>query len=156
MRLSNILIASLIPMRRFAQTRSASAQVGVTPLLCPTVGYLTCAADYRTLNMVCGITPYIGEGYMAQAATKRSQRLDARVTLEEKEIIETAARLRGTSITDFLVMSAKEAAVRTIRESEVLILAGRSRKIFVEALLNPPNPSEKALAAAKRFKREIG
>ena len=95
---------------------------------------------------------------MAQAyrALKRNQRLDARVTLEEKKIIETAARLRGASITDFLVMSAKEAAARTIRENEVLTLAERSRRIFVEALLRPPAPTEKALAGAQRLKKEIG
>ena len=94
---------------------------------------------------------------MARAsAVKRSQRLDARVTAEEKKTIETAARLRGTSITDFLVMSAKEAALRTIRENEILILAERSRKVFVEALLNPPKPTGKALAAAGRLRQEIG
>ena len=87
---------------------------------------------------------------------KRTERLDARVTREEKETIETAARLRGTSLTDFVVTTAKEAAVRTIRESEVLTLARRSREIFVEALLYPPKPNERALAAAKRLKQEIG
>ena len=88
-------------------------------------------------------------------AIRKSERLDARVTRAEKEAIETAARLRGTSVTEFLVASAKEAAVRTIRESEVLTLAEKSRQVFVEALLNPPQPSEKALAAVRRLKQEI-
>ena len=89
-------------------------------------------------------------------AVKKTERLEARVTPEEKETFETAALLRGTSVTDFLVMTAKEAAVRTIRENEVLILAERSRRIFVEALLNPPAPTEKALVAADRFRAEVG
>jgi uncharacterized protein (DUF1778 family) len=94
---------------------------------------------------------------MAKAhVVRRTERLDARLTQEEKETIETAARLRGTSLTEFVVMTAKEAAIRTIRENEVLILSGRSRAVFVEALLNPPKPNERALAAAKRLKREIG
>lgn len=94
---------------------------------------------------------------MAQAAKAeiRSERLDARVTPEEKEIIETAASLRGISVTDLLRMSVKDAAIRIIRENEVLNLAERSRKVFVEALMNPPKPNEKALAAAKRFRREV-
>ncbi len=87
---------------------------------------------------------------------KRSERLDARVTREEKETIETAAGLRGISVTDFLRMCVKEAALRTIRESEILSLAQNSRRIFVEALLNPPKPNEKARAAAKRLRQEIG
>jgi len=93
---------------------------------------------------------------MANAAAKRSRRLDARVTPEEKRIIETAASLRGISVTDLLRTSVNDAATRIIRESEVLTLAERSRKIFVEALLNPPSPNEKALAAAKRFGQEVG
>jgi uncharacterized protein (DUF1778 family) len=88
-------------------------------------------------------------------AEKRTERLDARVTREEKQIIETAANLRGVSVTDLLRESIREAARRIIRENEVLTLAAQSRKVFVETLLNPPQPSDKALAAAKRFKREV-
>lgn len=91
---------------------------------------------------------------MATAAL-RSERLDARVTREEKEVIETAASLRGTSYSDFVRMAVREAALNTIREHEVLTLNQESRKVFIEALLNPPKPNQKALAAAKRFKREI-
>ena len=108
-----------------------------------------CTAFCRTVNKKGGT--------MGQAsAAKRTERLDARVTRDEKVTIETAARLRGTSVTDFLVMSAREAALRTIRENEVLTLAERSRRAFVEALLHPPKPNPKALAAARRLKREIG
>ena len=86
----------------------------------------------------------------------RSERLDARVTKEEKQVIETAASIRGVSVTDLLRTSVRDAATRIIRENEVLTLAGRSRKVFVEALMNPPRPTEKALTAAKRFRQEVG
>lgn len=43
----------------------------------------------------------------------------------------------------------------TIREHETLSLNQKSREIFVEALLNPPKPNEKAVAAARRFRGEI-
>jgi uncharacterized protein (DUF1778 family) len=82
--------------------------------------------------------------------------LDARVTREEKEAIETAANLRGISYSDFVRTSLREAALNTIRDYEQLTLSQESRKAFVEALLNPPKPNEKALAAARGFKREIG
>ena len=88
-------------------------------------------------------------------AKKRTERLDARVTREEKQIIETAASLRGIPVSDLLRSSVKDAATQIIRESEVLALTGRSRKIFVDALMNPPKPNEKALAAVKRFKQEV-
>jgi len=97
-----------------------------------------------------------GAKRMASAATtKRNERLDARVSREEKELIEAAANLRGTSYSDFVRMAVKEAAVNTIREYESLTLAEKSRRIFVEALLNPPKPNEKAKAAARRYKQEF-
>jgi uncharacterized protein (DUF1778 family) len=94
---------------------------------------------------------------MASASTgaKRGERLDARLTREEKELIETAASLRGTSSSDFVRMAIKEAALSTIRDYEQLTLAEKSGRVFVEALLNPPAPNEKARAAARRFKREF-
>ncbi len=94
---------------------------------------------------------------MAQAgyASKRSERLDARVSRKEKNLIETAASLRGISVTDFLRTTVTDAAYRIISESETLTLAERSRKVFVETLLHPPKPNQTALAAAKRFRQEV-
>jgi uncharacterized protein (DUF1778 family) len=88
-------------------------------------------------------------------AVGRGQRLDARVTREEKKIIETAASLRGTSASDFVRMVTKEAALKTIREHELLTLTERSKRVFVEALLHPPKPNNKAVAAARRLNEEI-
>ena len=93
---------------------------------------------------------------MASGPAMRNERLDARVTREEKEAIETAANLRGVSYSDFVRTALSEAALKTIREYEQLQLSQESRKIFVEALLNPPKPTEKAIAAARRLKQEIG
>ncbi len=91
----------------------------------------------------------------AAYATKKSARLDARVSQKEKDLIEAAASLRGISVTDFLRTTATDAAHRIIRESEVLTLSERSRKIFVEALLNPPTPNDAAITAARRLKQEV-
>jgi hypothetical protein len=44
---------------------------------------------------------------------------------------------------------------KTKDHGEALILADLSRKIFVEALTNPPKPNEAAIVAAKRFKQEV-
>jgi uncharacterized protein (DUF1778 family) len=92
----------------------------------------------------------------AAYAARRKARLDARVSQKEKDLIEAAASIRGVSVTDFLRTTVTDAAQRIIRESEVLALAERSRRIFVEALVNPPEPNEAAITAARRFKREVG
>ena len=91
---------------------------------------------------------------MAIAMSARGERLDARVTREEKEMIETAASLSGTSASDFIRMATRQAAMTAIREHEVLTLNEKAKRIFVEALLNPPKPDEKAIAAARRLKEE--
>jgi len=43
----------------------------------------------------------------------------------------------------------------TIREFELLELQNENRRVFVEALLNPPEPNEALKAAAARHK-EMG
>jgi uncharacterized protein (DUF1778 family) len=63
--------------------------------------------------------------------------------------------LRGTSASDFVRMVTREAALNTIREHEILTLTERSKRVFVEALLHPPRPNDKAVAAARRLKEEI-
>jgi uncharacterized protein (DUF1778 family) len=70
-------------------------------------------------------------------------------------MIETAASLSGTSASDFIRMATRQAALNTIREHEVLTLNQDAKRVFVEALLNPPRPNQTAIAAAQRFKEEI-
>jgi uncharacterized protein (DUF1778 family) len=82
----------------------------------------------------------------------KKERLEARLTPQQKKHIEHAARIKGTSVSDFVVLSADDAAVRAIREQEVLILNERGREIFANALLHPPAPGRRLLAAAKRYK----
>jgi uncharacterized protein (DUF1778 family) len=41
-------------------------------------------------------------------------------------------------------------------KDRTLSLTAEARRVFIEALLNPPKPNEKAIAAARRLKEEIG
>jgi uncharacterized protein (DUF1778 family) len=88
--------------------------------------------------------------------SRKEQRLEARVTPEQKRLIERAATLRGTTVTEFVVRSAQEAATNTIKDFEVLHLRDEARNVFVNAVLNPPAPSDAARAAAERYKKQMG
>lgn len=88
--------------------------------------------------------------------TRKGQRLEARITPDQKRLIERAAELRGTTVTEFVVASAQQAAADTIKDFEVLTLRDQARKVFVHAILNPPPPSEAARAAARRYKTQLG
>jgi uncharacterized protein (DUF1778 family) len=86
---------------------------------------------------------------------RKQQRLEARVTRAQKRLIERAARLRGTSVTDFVVASAEEAAAAAIKDSESLNLHDQAREVFITALLNPPAPNSAAQAATRRYHERI-
>jgi uncharacterized protein (DUF1778 family) len=92
---------------------------------------------------------------MPQTQTARAARLEARISPDLKRRLEYAASLRGATLTEFVVQSAQEAATRTIRENEALILSERARVAFAKLLLNPPRPNRKSMAAARRYKAEF-
>src|SRR5258708_16338298 len=80
---------------------------------------------------------------MANTASKstrgrtRPQRLETRVTAEQKTLIEHAAALQGRTGTDFVLTSVQDAARRAIQEHQQLELSVRDSRTFVDALLNP-------------------
>ena len=86
----------------------------------------------------------------------RSERLEARVSMEQKTLFIRAATLQGRSLTDFLVASAQEAAIETVRTHDALRLSERDRRAFVSALLAPPAPAEPLERAAKRYRERTG
>lgn len=86
----------------------------------------------------------------------RTARLEARVTDEQKHLLQRAAALTGRSLSDFIVTCAQEAAVRTIHDYELIRLADHERTAFVTTLLNPPSPGERLKKAAKAYKQKTG
>ena len=79
-----------------------------------------------------------------------TERLEARVTVDQKELFKRAASLRGVTLTDFVVNALHEAAVRTLEATHVIDLGQRDQEAFVEALLAPPRPNRRLRAAARR------
>ena len=92
----------------------------------------------------------------ATQTSTRPQRLEARLPADAKAVIQHAANIRGRSLSDFVVSSALEAAVKTIREHEVIVLSARDSVMFVEAILNPQGPNEALLKAARRHRELFG
>ena len=86
---------------------------------------------------------------------RKEERLEARISPAQKDLIERAAALRGTSVTEFVVSSAQEAATTTIKDFDVLHLRDQAREVFINAVLNPPAPNEAARAAAERYKKHM-
>jgi len=83
----------------------------------------------------------------------RRERLEARITQEQKRLFQEAAALQGRSLTDFVVNSAQEAAAHAIERHRMMALSTMDQHVFVGALLNPPEPRKKLTKAAARYKR---
>ena len=92
--------------------------------------------------------------YMEFEAPKR-ERLEARISAEQKELLQRAAALQGRSLSDFVVESAQRAAEETIREHSIIGLSTRDSLIFAEAVLNPPPPTARLRAAAEHYLDEV-
>lgn len=90
------------------------------------------------------------------AQTARSSRLDLRVAPEEKELIDRAATLMGSNTTDFVRSTLLTAAREAIRTHEVIKLTAEGTRLFVEALINPPEPNEHLRALAREFGDSVG
>jgi len=88
------------------------------------------------------------------SATK-AERLEARISPDQKHLFQHAADLLGRTLTDFVVSTLQQAATRVIQEQEMLHLSLADRKVFVEALLNPPKPNNRLLKATKRYQKEV-
>ena len=80
----------------------------------------------------------------------RCQRLQARVSPDQKALFQRAADLQGQTLTDFIVASAYEAAVRTIEDMHAVRLNAEESEAFAEALLRPREPPADLRAAARR------
>jgi len=115
---------------------------------------LQCTAFCRTILQREDSMPLAHKKQQKQI--RKIERIEARLNAEQKRRIEYAASLKGTSISDFMVSSADDAAVQTIQQHEVWTLTDRDRKVFVEALLHPPAPSARMKAAVRRYLRRIG
>jgi uncharacterized protein (DUF1778 family) len=90
------------------------------------------------------------------AKPPKATRIDARLSGDLKELLERAALLQGRTVTAFVLASAEEAALKTIKDHDMIRLTERDREAFVNALLNPPAPSERLRAAAAAYRKEMG
>jgi uncharacterized protein (DUF1778 family) len=83
------------------------------------------------------------------ASTARDSRLELRLASDEKAIIERAAALSGSNTTDFVRSTMLAAAREAVRMHEVIELTADGSRVFVEALIDPPEPNERLRALAR-------
>ncbi len=92
--------------------------------------------------------------FMPIANEKRSKtRLDFRVSVESKTIIEQAASLSGQTVSDFAVSILVKSAQEIILQNQQTKLSERDFKIFLQILESDGEPNEALKKAADNYKK---
>lgn len=87
----------------------------------------------------------------AKSNPVRNERLEARVSADQKQLFQRAADLQGRTLTDFVIASVHEAAIRTIEDMQSIQLTAQESRAFAEAILNPREPAPRLKAAAQHY-----
>lgn len=81
----------------------------------------------------------------------KSERLAARLSPEQKQILVRAAALKHEPLSQFLVNSAMQVAAETIREYDVIALSARDTAAVMESLLHPEPAGQALRRVAERY-----
>ncbi|HAY0436991.1 TPA: DUF1778 domain-containing protein [Escherichia coli] len=81
----------------------------------------------------------------------KKQRIDLRLTDDDKSMIEEAAAISNQSVSQFMLNSASQRAAEVIEQHRRVILNEESWTRVMDALSNPLSPGEKLKRAVKRL-----
>ncbi len=83
-----------------------------------------------------------------------NDRIDIRISKEQKELIKHASELRGfKSLSEFIVYCANAEANKIIMETDLVLRLVEDKKIFFDTLLNPPLPNENLKKAQSKYQK---
>jgi len=82
----------------------------------------------------------------------KTERLELRLAPSAKHLIQRAMSVTGLKAGDL----AYEGARRVLDEHERMVLTGVDRDAFLDAVMNPPEPTETLVAALKRHRELFG
>jgi uncharacterized protein (DUF1778 family) len=83
-------------------------------------------------------------------ATSKTERLEARVPVSLKKVIQRAANLKGLTLTDFVIASLDRSAREAVREYDTMTLNAADSLRVAKLLIHPPKPTA-ALRQAFRW-----
>lgn len=86
----------------------------------------------------------------------RSERLETRVTVDQKRLIERAAAIQGRTLTDFVIASVQDAALRAIEDHHRIELSARDSEAFVEALMNAGPVNDRLRDTVHKYRQTTG
>lgn len=110
--------------------------------------------------IIYGNNPYICycKNYMMETKTRSggSARFDTRLSREQKDYLEYAARLGGyRTLSEFIINSAQEKAQMIVKEHDLILKSDHDREIFFAELSNPGIPNQELQLATEKYMEYI-
>ena len=92
----------------------------------------------------------------ARKALGKSERVFARLSPEQKQLMQRAADLEHRTLTDFMVDSGLRSAEEVIRRHDVITLSQEGARAFLDAVYNPKPANAYLRQATERYKAAFG
>ncbi len=87
---------------------------------------------------------------------KAQARFDTRLSRSQKELFEKAARIKGfKSLSEFVIHTTQEAAMLIIEREKMILITEADKKVFFEAIIDPPKPNKALVQASKEYLKLI-
>ncbi|PIQ20074.1 MAG: hypothetical protein COW65_17130 [Cytophagales bacterium CG18_big_fil_WC_8_21_14_2_50_42_9] len=83
----------------------------------------------------------------------KNERIDIRVTPEEKEMFLQAHRISGDrTFSGFITQIVKTKSIEIIEKNKKILVSERDRKVFFDAIFSEQEPNQALKDAASKFK----
>lgn len=87
-------------------------------------------------------------------ATSINDRIDVRISREQKELIKYASELSGfKNLSEFIIFCVNTEAKKIISENSIVLNTIEDKKIFLNAILNPPTANAKLKKAQLNYNK---
>lgn len=86
------------------------------------------------------------------ASSARRERMHLRLDIPTKRRLEQAAAYERTTVSEFVLSNANDAARRTIARHEATELSLPDWDTFFDAVMDPPEPNRHLREAARRYR----
>jgi uncharacterized protein (DUF1778 family) len=77
----------------------------------------------------------------AMPSNAATVRLEVHISAELHSTLRRAAKIKGSTMTDFVVSAVEDAARRAIEQATIIRLTVADQEVLVRSLLAPPKPS---------------
>lgn len=89
-------------------------------------------------------------------STLSKDRIDVRITKEQKEFFKYASELRGyKSLSEFIIHCVFEESNKIVKDNNLIVKTLEDKEKFVEALINPPAPNATLQKAQMKYNKFV-